>query len=129
MICNNCSRVKDIPSCVDALIIGAISSLTTNVYIYFHDQVGRLNRLEGASDGAGLITLDLTIAANDDFRIMPEMLYDLWVSLQSAASITDKEDLTVLGSVTTQDCVSFKAEKVRNDIDVITITSETLVLV
>ncbi|MDX1373376.1 MAG: hypothetical protein R3321_12955 [Nitrososphaeraceae archaeon] len=130
MICNNCSRVKDIPSCVDAIVIGTISSLTTAVYIYFQDQRGVVNRLTSTTSGAGLITLDLTDTGNDDFRIVPNMLYDVWVTLQSATSITDKEDITVSGdNVNTYDCVSLKAEKIRDEADVITITSETLVLV
>lgn len=130
MICNNCQRVENIPSCVDQIIIGSISTTDTNVYVYFEDDKGRVIRLESSSDGSGQIALDLTLTANDAFRITPELFYKVWVTLQSAASVTDTEDLTISGDVVnTFDCLWLKAQKVLDEDSVITITSETLVKV
>lgn len=126
MICNNCQRVCNIPSCVDNIIIGSITDTDQAVYVFFQDQRSVINRLSATSDGNGLITLDLTDTANDDFEIIPEMLYDIWVTRDDAESITDKEDITVSGSLETFNCLGFKANKIRNDDNVITITSDTL---
>ena len=130
MICNNCQRVKDIPNCLNALVIGTISSANTSVYIYFQDIRGNINRLEATTSVSGLITIDLTATANDAFKFMSNILYDVWVTLQSASSITDKEDITISGDATNDfDCLRLKAERVSDEDSVITITSETLVKV
>lgn len=106
--CLKCTKVNNIPKCLDELVVGTISSTNTDVYIVLESSTGRIITFTATSDGAGLVKLDTT-----DFEPNQVFNYNLWVSLQSN-NIYDAEDLTIEGETDPVKCVSFKFDTVYN---------------
>jgi hypothetical protein len=89
-ICTPALPTKKIPLCILTLIIGKISSANANVNIFIVDiTTGRRFILQSTSDGAGLVSVDLTA-----IEFSEEHTYELWITLQSA-NPEDKEDITI----------------------------------
>jgi len=105
--CSNCSPCKTIPTCVDSLLIGSITSLSTDVTVYFKDiTTQKIYTFEETTDGSGNITVDLGTLN----PINATHTFEVWATLKGAASIHDNETLTV-GSTET-DCILFTGEYV-----------------
>lgn len=103
-VCNPCLITDTIPVCVNSLVVGTISSLTTDVFIYIKDiTTDVVVRFEEQTNGAGLITIT-GLDTQPDF--MPDHSYELWVTLESATSIDDREDITVPNAANTTECIA-----------------------
>lgn len=60
-LCDSCGQGKPVPSCLTTLVIGTIADLTTNVKVFFQRTSTRIiERLDAISDGAGLVSLDVS---------------------------------------------------------------------
>ena len=91
MSCSPCSFVKPVPICVQQIIIGTISSIDANIYVFVKNvTTGKEIRLSTITDGAGLITLDVSgLTFSDSFT------YEFKAILQTAVSINDVETITI----------------------------------
>ena len=121
--CLKCTRVKDVPKCLDQLVIGTISQTNTNVHVYFQTSTETLTRFTAQSDGAGLVVLDTT-----NFEPNQVLLYNLWVTLENSG-VYNNESLTIEGSIDPVECVSFNFNTIYNgNGSVISFASQTLEL-
>ena len=121
--CLKCTRVKDVPKCLDQLVIGTISQTNTNVHVYFQTSTEILTRFTAQSDGAGLVVLDTT-----NFEPNQVLLYNLWVTLENSG-VYNNESLTIEGSIDPVECVAFNFNTIYNgNGSVISFASQTLEL-
>lgn len=61
MICNTHITCNPSPLCVDSLVIGTISALSTSVKVFFHNVATDVRfSLPASSNGAGLVTVDVS---------------------------------------------------------------------
>lgn len=120
-VCNPCLETDTLPVCIDSLIVGTISSLTTAVFIFVKDiTTGKIVRFEETSDGAGLVTIT-GLDTEPDF--MPNHSYELWITLALATSIEAKEDITVPNAAASTECISLNFEYTGEEYTSITITA------
>lgn len=118
-VCNPCLTTDIIPVCVTSLVVGSISSLNTDVFVYVKDiTTSKVVRFEETTDGAGLITIT-GLDTEPDF--MPNHSYELWVTLATATSIDDREDITVPNAGTTTECIALCFEYTGEEYASITI--------
>ncbi len=108
---DTCTKTQLIPPCLTNLQVGTITSLTTAVQVYIEDITLQTKPVAYpvTSDGAGLVTitgLDLL----PDF--MPNHSYVLWVTLDDATSIEDREVITIASVDYT--CFQLRFEYVKN---------------
>jgi len=122
LICGNCRKVNDIPTCTNQVIVGTIANLNTALFIYFVTARGQVVQLDGSSDGSGLVTVDTS-----GFDFMSNMTYEIFITLDVAVSWEDKINITVPGEVDPQACLQFTPDAVRDsDDDQIAFTTVTL---
>ncbi len=96
-VCDPCLKTELVPKCLTNLIIGTISSLNTAVFVYIRDlTTGKLLRFSEVSSGAGQVTVT-GLDTEPDF--MPDHSYEMWITLQTAISIEDRETITVTSSL------------------------------
>jgi len=106
----NCAKIKDLPTCIDELIIGTISLLSQDVFVFFKNtSIDYTVRLTGVSDGDGLVTIDLS-ALNNFFS--PNYSYDIWITAEDE-SPTSKQDITY-DTYTFYDCLSAKFFRIED---------------
>lgn len=119
--CSKCTTVKDLPKCLDQIVIGTIADINTPVDIYLQTSTERLTKFTTTSDGAGVVKLDTT-----DFEPNQVLKYDLWVTLENAG-IYNALDLTIEGTIEPIKCVSFNFKTTYNGNGaVVSFASETL---
>ncbi len=122
MSCNNCQCVENTPRCLTALIVGTITSNNADVFVFLRSARGRLERFSATSSGAGLVTIN-----SSSFEFMNGMLYEIWVTLATAVSFENKEDITIAGdAVNDFECLRFKAEDLNIGSTLTTIATQTL---
>lgn len=93
MSCTTCSYTKNVPTCVSALVIGAIDDTDADVYVFIKNiATGRLDRLEGTSDGNGIVTVS-SIPTN---YFMDKNDYEVWVTLRTVSQ-NARETITIDG--------------------------------
>lgn len=79
----NCTKIKDLPTCIDELVIGTISLESQDVYVFFKNtSIEYTVRLTGVSDAQGLVTVDLSSLVN---FFSPNYSYDIWITALSGA--------------------------------------------
>lgn len=118
-ICNSCPRLKPISICVNNLIIGTVSSLSTSYNIYFRSLAnGFVVKYTATSDGAGLLTLSPT----DGFVLASNHLYELYVNTTTSSSTG--ANLTI--GTTTATCYNVMFEQVHDEDSVYTYVNQTL---
>lgn len=87
MACNTCQSTKSIPVCTGSLVLGNITALNTNVYIFVkNNTTGYIHRQEATSNGSGQVSLDLSLP--DPSFYNPDSQYEVWVTLQSTSQNT-----------------------------------------
>lgn len=119
--CSKCTPAKDIPKCLDELIVGTIAQTNTNVDVYLQTSTERLTKFTTTSDGAGLVKLDTT-----NFEPNQVLKLNLWVTLENAG-VYNAEDLTIEGLVDPVQCVGFNFKTVYNGNGaVVSFASQTL---
>lgn len=116
-VCDPCTKTELVPKCLTNLVIGTIGSNGAAVYVYIHDlTTDKLTRFSEVSSGAGLVTLtDL----DDEPDFMPSHSYELWITLQSATSIEDRENIDIGG--TNYTCLALRFEDVGEAYNSITL--------
>lgn len=123
MSCTPCSFTKPVPVCVQELNIGRIAGLNTPIYVFINNlTTGKTVRLSEVSDGAGDIAVDTT-----GIRFSESFTYEIYVVLQSATSIDDREDILNYPTILT--CLAVPFQTVEDeDQDLIIYTTITLEL-
>lgn len=120
-VCTPCNTAKLIPACITDLTIGTIGSNNADVYIYIKNiSTGRLLRFDATSNGAGLVIVDISSQ-----EWMQNQAYELWITLATAVSIDDKENITISGDSFSCFEISFVQVKDEEG-NVITYASQTL---
>lgn len=119
-ICNPCTPVNTIPSCVTNIIIGTIASVSTAVYVYIKNiSTGKVTRISATSSIAGLVT-----AVLGDFIPMDNCSYEIWVTL-ATADIDTKLNVTI--SAVAYTCFAVRFETITTTADVVvSVTNYTL---
>lgn len=75
----NCSKIKDLPTCLNELVIGTISIEDQQVYVFFtNTSLNQEVRLIGESDVDGLVTVDLTTLPDNYFS--PNYHYEIHIT-------------------------------------------------
>lgn len=126
MSCNNCTKFKTLPSCLEDLVIGTLTGVaSTNVYVYLKNHsTGLLYRFSATTTLYGGLTIDLT--DNGQFAPTPKHDYELWVTLASATNTDEREDITI--DTVDYSCVSFTFENVFVGYNLVDYTTQTLKL-
>ena len=107
MSCTPCSFTKPVPVCVQALEVGTITSLATAIYVFINNlTTGKTVRLDEVTDGAGLVTVDTT-----GLRFSESFTYELYVVLQAATSIDDRETITI--DATEETCLALPFQTIE----------------
>jgi hypothetical protein len=113
MSCTTCNRAKPLPTCITNLTIGTLAA-DTDYYVYIKRlSNGTLKRVSAISDSEGLLIAD--ISDLDEF-LSPGSDFELWVTLQSAENINDREVISI--GATDSECLllTFEAIKVAANI-------------
>lgn len=120
-VCSPCIQACNVPLCTDEIIIGTISSLSTDVKIIVHNKTtGRKSFVSTQSDGAGVVTL-----VTSGLGLMADQTYELSVLLATATNLCDGETLQIGTSSAT--CVNFQFENIKDSGGCqITFASQTL---
>lgn len=106
----NCTKIKDLPTCINELIIGTITPISQDVYVFFKNTtLNQTTRLTGDSDEDGLVTVDLTDLPENFFS--ENYNYEIYVTTLSA-SPSDKQTITVGAESDT--CLMVKFFKVED---------------
>jgi hypothetical protein len=75
----NCNDIKDLPTCLNELVLGTIELLNQDVYVFIkNNSNGQFTRLTASSDIEGLVTIDLTQLPDNYFS--ENYSYDFWVT-------------------------------------------------
>lgn len=83
--------MKPLARCMAVLTIGTITQLNTAVYVYIlNHTTGVRVRFPATSNGAGLVTVDLT-----DYPQIQDHDYEIWLTLASATNTDDRLEVTV----------------------------------
>jgi hypothetical protein len=108
MACN-CSELDQIPECTESIVLGALSEIDTEVYIYVKNTfTGYVHREETTSNGDGDVTLDLTQPDSSFYN--QDSAYEVWVTLRS-----DSERMDILYAYgLTNTCLSLSFLRVNN---------------
>lgn len=105
----NCTKLKDLPTCINDLIIGTISLVSQDVYVFIKNSTnGHTTRLIGNADSDGLVTVDVS-----EVYFSPHYSYDIWITATTDGP-SDKQDIT-FDTYTFYDCLSAKFFRVEND--------------
>ena len=106
-ICDNCLKVKDIPSCVESLTVGVIANALTPIIVYVKNiSTGKITSFLETSQGDG------TVKFNPNGWIVPENSFEIWVTLAGATDTSTRLDLTIGDDVA--ECLSVRSNKVYN---------------
>ena len=99
MSCSTCKQINPIPCCVTTLTVGTVADASVNVRVYFKNiTTGRILGLPGTTDGAGLVTVDVS-----DEQFATNQSWEIWVTLTST-SVNERLNLTVNSA--TVDCLA-----------------------
>jgi hypothetical protein len=80
----NCSELDSIPECTDSIVLGAISDIDTEVYIYVKNTfTGYVHREEATSNGDGDVTLDLTEPDSSFYN--QDSAYEVWITTRDSS--------------------------------------------
>jgi hypothetical protein len=117
MICN-CTKTRPVPSCILQLVAGTVSETSTSLIATFTNiATGRINYISCSSDGAGLVTIDLS-----GMKFLAGHAYDFTLSNEIGSAPLE----ITIGSVEYV-CLSVVFEKFRNeDGTPVTVSSRTL---
>lgn len=118
-LCNFCTRLKPVSICVNNLIIGTVSGLSTSYNIYFRSLAnGFIVKYTATSNGAGLLTLSPT----DGFVLATNHLYEMYVNTSTSSSTG--ANLTI--GTTTATCYSVMFEQVYDEDSIYSYVNQTL---
>lgn len=103
MLCSEYVKARSIPQCVTMLTIGSVDVLSDTVEVYLENEAnGVIYLLTATTDGAGLVTLDLT-----DFELLSNSSYSVRVIKDGQA-----KDITI--ETETAKAVIFHVDLVNN---------------
>jgi hypothetical protein len=122
-ICTPHTLTKPLPTCLATLIVGTITDLNASVKAYLYNlTTQRLTSITGASNGAGLVTLDVS-----ELSFSPNHTYYLTLTL---AGDDVNSLITVTIGTTTTDQIALRFEDVyASDGDLEMFTVQTLEVV
>ena len=107
MSCSACTSVKPIASCLTTMIIGDAGGGYPNTLIYVYIRnvtTGKNIRLSSTTSGAGIIQPNVSTIS-----FLPNQSYEIWVTLQTAASVTDYLPFKIDGDPdNTYSCISLR---------------------
>jgi hypothetical protein len=107
----NCNDIKDLPTCLNELVLGTIELLNQDVYVFIkNNSNGQFTRLTAQSDIDGLVTLDLTQLPDNYFS--DNYNYDFWVTLTSG---TPSGMQTIVIEGADYDCLNANFFRVVNE--------------
>ena len=116
MACTLCKFTKTYPLCITNLTLGTVTNLNTDHFIYIKNlATGRIVRLAATSDGAGLLTVDVS---NEE--LMHNEGYEIWATLQTVDK-NQMEELTLSDS--TADCLYIRGEDLHDTNGVLIVTA------
>lgn len=108
MACN-CEKIKSLPTCLNELIIGTISLVSQDVYVFFKTiNNGYVHRVTGHADSDGLVTVDPS-----SVYFTTNYSYELWITAIGDGP-NDKQNITY-DTYTFYDCLSFDCFRIEND--------------
>lgn len=103
MICSPCQPTKKIPDCFDKLIIGLVEQALTDYYVYIKDlTTGGTIRVEATSNSGKELKID------NSSSFSPAHSYEVWVTLKSAATFEDRQQILIDSKTETKDCFSVR---------------------
>jgi len=115
--------MRTLLACTTTLTVGTIANISTAIYIYIHDHTtDRLVRYSATSDGAGLVTVDLS----DGQQYAEDHDYELYITLASATNIEEKVSFTI--NAVAYSCVALNFKRAYDNDDVILSAVQTLKL-
>lgn len=122
VVCSTCTHAKTVTKCTDSLVLGQITDINTDVYIFVQSENGHQWRENATTDANGVVDIDLTSSAN---KIMWQRPYFIWVTLQDVDP-SQREPLYVAGKevVCWEVCFDFR----YSGDDSVDYTKETLTL-
>lgn len=89
-VCSPCQKTKQVPKCVESLLIGNIGIAETDVTVYFKNiSTGRLMTFPAES------TIDGDVSIVDTCGFMPDQSYEMWIT-QAGYNIDDRLPITVV---------------------------------
>lgn len=107
-VCQPCLRVCNVPLCVAEVILGTISSISTDVNILIENKsTGAKKIVATQSDNTGKVTL-----VTSGLSLMADQSYELSVLLKTATTLCDREILTIGSS--TASCVTVTFENIKD---------------
>ena len=107
----NCTKIKDLPTCINELIIGEITPISQDVYVFIKNTtLNQTTRLTGDSDADGLVTVDLADLPVNFFS--ENYTYEIYITVLSAGP-SDKETLTI--DTTSDTCVMVRFYRIENE--------------
>src|SRR3990167_11332956 len=106
-VCSTCTKPKPIARCITNLVIGTISSINTAVKVYIANKTldDRIVEYSVTSSATGLVTIPITPQ-----RFSEDHVYEIWITLATAANINMKQNITISGEVS--DCVTLQFETI-----------------
>ena len=117
MSCSTCKQINPIPCCVTTLTVGTVANANVNVRVYFKNiTTGRILGLPGTTDGAGLVTVDVS-----DEQFATNQSWEIWVTLTST-SINERLNLTVNSA--TVDCLATTFIKAMDEDETILVDAD-----
>lgn len=109
-ICTPHTQTKTLPTCLATLVVGTVTALSSNLKVYIYNlTTKRVTTIDGVSNGAGLVTLDVS-----ELSWSPNHTYVLTLTL---ASGDVNSLLTVTIDATTTDQIALRFEEVFNTSD------------
>lgn len=107
MSCSSCTPVKPIASCLTTMIIGDGGGAYANALIYVYIRnvtTGKNIRLSSQCTAAGIIQPNVS-----SISFLPNQSYEIWVTTQAAASVTDYLPFKIDGDpVDTYSCIALR---------------------
>lgn len=119
-ICTPHTLTKPLPDCLASLVVGTVTNLSANLKAYFYNiTTKRITSISGTSDGAGLVTLDVS-----ELSFSPNHTYVLTLTL---AGDDVNSLLTVTIDTTTTDQIALRFNDIYNTSDEVeNFTTQTL---
>lgn len=107
----NCTKILDLPTCIDELIIGEIPLLSQDVFVFIKNtSIEYTIRLTGVSDSDGIVTVDFTTLPDNFFG--SNFNYELWVT--STSEQPNKKQVITIEDVS-DTCLNMQFFRVENN--------------
>ena len=121
MSCSSCNKTNPILTCTEILTVGT-GALSTAYYLFIrNNSTGRTYRYATTSDGAGLITQDISTQQWSE-----GLDYEVWITLATATNEDARENFTVDG--TSIQCLAVRFKRAYDSANALISDDQTLAL-